>query len=70
MENDIFNNLFLLFVLAMVVVGAVSTMNYLERIIGRFFRERINKFLARRRYRQNMKLIDKRMNKFNGFMGE
>jgi hypothetical protein len=63
MENDIFNNIFLLFVLAMAVIGMVTSMNYIERIAGRFIRNKLNKYWDRKRHAHNMKLIRKKMNK-------
>lgn len=66
MENDIFNNIFLFFILTMTVVGMVTTMNYLERIVGRFAKKILGKYLIRKRHDQNMELIRKRMNKPRG----
>jgi ATP sulfurylase len=66
MENDIFNNILIGYVVVMVVVGTVTTMNYLERIIGRFAKKILGKYLIRKRHKHNMILIRKRMNKPRG----
>ena len=63
MEWDIYTKIFIVMMTALAVVGAVTIMNYLERIIGRFILIKLIKYRSRKRFNYNMKLIREKMNK-------
>ena len=63
MEWDIYNKIFIVVMTFLAVVGAVIIMNYIERIVGRFIYNKLNKYRSRKRHSHNMKLIREKMSK-------
>ncbi|GAG04688.1 unnamed protein product [marine sediment metagenome] len=61
MNSNIFNNLFILFVLAMVAIGIGVTMNWIERRIKLIINKWLNKRASRKRVIYNLNLINKKM---------